>query len=245
MKGILGIFIFLILILSLSLGFFHSYNFPNVLPTDFTLYYIRETFPNITIIAHTIGIGLLNGILSTTIGFLVGYRVVRYKKLNTKYIIGFLQLPLFFPAISMFIGIQMILLRLNMNNSIMGVVLSHMFLSIPYGVNIGISFFENISENLEHISELLGGSKWITFKKVLFPLLKSGIALSLSLCFLISTSEYFATYLIGGGKLRTISGEMYPYIANFDLQNSSILMIIFLSINLIFFKIFNHRKLIT
>ena len=242
MKYIVGIFIFISLVLSLSFAFFTNYTFPNVFPTNFTLSYIKNIGINSSVIFQTITVGVLNAIISTSLGFLVAYSVTRYNSKANKYIMNFLQIPLFFPTISMFVGVHMIMLRLNIANSLIGVIISHIFLSIPYAVNIGISFFIRIPKNYQYISELLGASKLITFRKILLPLLRPGISLSFSMTFLISTSEYFATYLIGGGRVRTIAGDIYPYVANFDLQNSALLMLIFITINLIFFGIFNLKK---
>lgn len=241
MKQGISIFLGISFLLSLSLAVFSFYPFPDMLPSGFTFEYIKRVMTNEKLLVHTIGVGLVSATLSTIIGFFIAYSVTRYNFAAKRFLLGFFQLSLFFPAISMFIGIHIIMLKLEIANTFIAVVIAHLFLSIPYGINIGISYFYGIPVTYEQISKTLGAMPIQTFWRVLFPLLRPGIALSLSITFLISASEYFATYLIGGGRIRTIAGDLYPYISNFDHQSTGAHMFLFLCINGLFFWLF-HRK---
>lgn len=67
-----------------------------------------------------------------------------------------------------------------------------------------------------------------------------GVGLSLTIAFLISNTEYFSTFLIGGGNTITLSMIMYPYIANSDYGLGSVTGIIFVLLHLLVFLLFDR-----
>ncbi len=244
MKIVLMIFFAFSIILSFIMGFFSQHPFPDLFPSEFTFTYIENAFESALFyqsVASSVLVGFLVSVLSTLFGFLLGRGIVRNIMRYKNVWISFFTVPLFFPAVSMFIGMHIIMLRLSIANSLLGVVLSHLFLTIPYAMNIAISYFNGIGKNFESVSLLLGASPVQTFMKILFPLLKDGLILSLQITFLISVSEYFAVFLIGGGTIITLSGVLYPYISNFDSQNVAIYMTVFLITNLLLFSLLRIR----
>ncbi len=242
MKIIIFIFLALAVLLSLIMAFFVTYTFPALLPSEFTLKYVSDMFSNQLFqqsLFSSISLAVACGFFATLFGFLISRGVVKLNIRHKNILVGFFTLPLFFPAISMFIGVHTMMLKLQIANSFLGILIAHLLLAIPYAINIGISYFFGIPKDLETISELLGASKFETFKVIILPLISGGAGLSFSMAFLISISEYFATFLIGGGSIVTLSGIMYPYISNFDMQNSAIVSMVFLGINLSVFAISN------
>ncbi len=238
MKTITFTFLSLAILLSLIMAFFTTYTYPTLLPSDFTLKYIIDLFSNrlfIQSILSSISLGFSCGVFATVLGFSIGRGIVRLNSPYKNALIVFFTLPLFFPAISMFIGIHAMMLKMHVANTFLGVLIAHLMITIPYAMNIGITYFSGIPEEIEIISKLLGANKWKTFSSVLLPLISGGLGLAFSMAFLISVSEYFATFLIGGGTLVTLSGIMYPYISNFDMQNSAIVSTVFLIINITVF----------
>ncbi len=242
MKTIISIFISIAIFMSLIMAVFTSYTYPNLVPTGFTLQYIVEMLTNrlfLKSLWSSIFLGFCCGIFATLFGFLISRGIYKLANFNRNLLVGFFTIPLFFPAISMFIGVHTMMLKIGLANTFLGVLISHLLITIPYSINIGISYFKGIPSEFETISNMLGASKIKTFLKVILPLISGGIGLSFSMAFLISISEYFATFLIGGGNIVTLSGIMYPYISNFDMQNSAVLSTTFLIINITIFAFSN------
>ncbi len=240
MKIITLVFFSLSFIFSLLFSIVVSYPFPLLIPRNYSINYFLELLDTkifIESLFATISLGLLCALISTFFGFIIARGLVRLNFRGKNLLIAFFTLPLLFPAISLFIGIHMLMLRISLANTFLGVLIAQLFLCLPYAINIGITFWSGISKDYEHISEILGASSFYTLRKILLPLLSSGIALSMSITFLISLSEYFATFLIGGGLVVTLSGIYYPFIASFDMQNTSLISICFLLINLIVFSL--------
>lgn len=127
------------------------------------------------------------------------------------------------------------MIRLGLINSYLGVVVAHMIVSIPYATSIFISFFRGIDPEIEDTARILGCSQTGIYIRILLPLLSPAICFSFSISFLISFSEYFSTFLIGGGKIMTLATMFYPYVHNGDIGNGAVLAIVFILINILVF----------
>jgi putative spermidine/putrescine transport system permease protein len=145
------------------------------------------------------------------------------------------SLPLFIPSVALFVGVHSMMIKFQLINSFTGVVFGHMLVSIPYATSIFISLFQGISSDMEDAAKTLGCKQKMLYSKLLLPLLAPGIYLSFSIGFLISFSEYFSTFLIGGGRVLTLASILYPYISNGDTGNAAALGIVFISINMAVF----------
>lgn len=171
-----------------------------------------------------LGVGLISvGIYSIALK-----RILRGKKI----LLLFFSLPLFIPSIALFIGIHKMMIRFSLVNTYLGIIIAHMIISIPYATNISISFFQGISRDMEDVARTLGCTNKNLFVKIMGPLMMPGILLSLSICFLLSFSEYFSVFLIGGGKIITLSMVMFPYISNSDYGNGAAMSLVFMVANL-------------
>jgi len=234
--------IFIGLIASFSV--FSFYKYPRLFPTHFTMdYWYNAVFKNVLFwesMFNSIIIGLLNGTFSTLVGFLAARTFVKIKMSEDDRLVYLYSLPLFLPSTALFIGIHLVMINTGAVNSYAGVILAHMVVSIPYAVNIGISFFRGIPNELIEVAKTSGANAYQRFVKIQFPLLRPGILFSIAICFLLSMSEYFSTFLIGGGNIITLSTVYYPYITNGDYGNSAVFSIVFLLINGIVFFLAEH-----
>ncbi len=224
--------------LLLLLSLFTYYRFPLVLPMGFTLDYWRSALNNpllLPSLKNSLMIGCCTGILSTIIGIMAARALVSYRFWGRKIIRELFTIPLLMPAVALFLGMHLIMLRLGIANGHCGIVIAHLVISIPYTINIFISLFKGISPELEAVASTLGCRPLGVFFKILLPLIMPGIYLSFSLSFIISFSEYFSSFLMGGGRIVTFATLMYPYINNSDIGHGAVLGIVFLSINLLVF----------
>lgn len=62
------------------------------------------------------------------------------------------------------------MIKIGLINTYVGVILGHMLISIPYSVNIFISFFKGINNNLEDVALTLGCGQGALYKKIIFPI---------------------------------------------------------------------------
>lgn len=240
--GRLIVFLLLIaMVLTGLLSIFAYYRYPQLLPSQpTTLFWKNVLFENalfLNALLTSVRVGVLSALLATAIGFMSGYGIVLLNWQNKNVVVLLYSLPLLIPITSLFIGVHMVMIASGLSSTLLAVVLAHALIGIPYAINIAISFFSGISEGLVMVAKTLGASKLRRFRHLILPLIVPGIAFSLGMTFLISVSDYFATFLIGGGNVLTLSTIYYPLISNADYGHSSVLSIIFLLMNIAVFGV--------
>ncbi|MCH4889948.1 ABC transporter permease subunit [Acidaminobacter sp. JC074] len=229
------------IIMMTLLSVFSYYKFPQVLPSNFTLDYWHDVLIKNPLfykgLFSSIVIGLSTSLMSTIIGFLTGRALVYHLGGFSKGLALLISMPLLIPGMILFMGMHQVILITPFKNTMLGIVLVHTVITLPYTTNIAIAYFTGIPKAYEMISSTLGAGYHQTFLRITLPLLKPGLSLSLVISFLISNTEYFSTFLIGGGKVISLSMVMFPYINNADYGHSAVMGIIFLGIHLFLFLI--------
>lgn len=240
------LFLALGLVMTFLLSFFSFYRYPQLFPSGFTFEYWENILINnpsfFEMIVNTMIIGILTGVLSTFFGFMTGYGLVKMRLHTKNKFIIIYSLPLLMPVSALIMGIHMVLLKIGVVQSLLGVILAHSLLAVPYAINIGISYISGISPEMVNIARTLGGRKKDIFLMLIVPLLKPGMKFSFALGFLISVSDYLATLLIGGGGILTLSVVYYPYLNRGDYGHASVLSIVFVTLNIMLFIWLQKRR---
>lgn len=136
--------------------------------------------------------------------------------------------PIIVPPIAVAMGIHFVFIKMGLANTFIGVVLVHLIPCLPYGIRILTNVFEIIGESMEMQARVLGASPFQAFIKITLPLIAPGLISAATLVFIVSFSQYFLTFLIGGGQIVTFSMLMFPYIQSGDRMMASSYSIIFI-----------------
>lgn len=155
-----------------------------------------------------------------------------YQFKGKKMLYYFFLMPLIVPPLTVAMGIHVAFIRLGLANSCLGVVLVHLISGLPYAVRILTGVYELMGEQMEMQAKVLGASKFQTLRHVTLPLLAPALVSSGSLVFIISFSQYFITFLIGGGRVVTFAMVMFPYIQSGDRMMASVYSLTFIAVTL-------------
>ncbi|WP_278524054.1 ABC transporter permease [Clostridium cochlearium] len=124
---------------------------------------------------------MIAAFITTIIGIVLGFLVVR-KKFPGKNILDFLaMLPVSLPGT--FIGLSLILAFNNKTLALTGtaaiVIIGMTIRQIPVGYRNSIAGFKQIDKSIEEASTNLGGNSFITFIKVVLPMMKNALSVSI------------------------------------------------------------------
>ncbi|MGO5053241.1 ABC transporter permease [Lachnospiraceae bacterium LCP25S3_G4] len=212
---------------------------PNLLPQVISVRAINEIIGRkeqiVQIFMSSIMISLTVAMLSVVIGFMTARALVWYEFKGKNVVYFFSVLPFMVPATVFAMGIQVIFIKLGLNNRIVGVVLAHLICSLPYAVRLMMDGTQALGNGLEEQAKVLGASPWKAFYKVTLPLLIPVILSAFSMAYIVSFSQYFLTLLIGGGRIQTFTIVMVPYLQGGDRNIACIYSTIFLGITVIIF----------
>jgi putative spermidine/putrescine transport system permease protein len=240
-----AVFLLLFPILILILwSFTKSWAWPYLLPQELSL----RGFQSMLRVGNNIGNILLCSIcLSLTVTVVtLALSIPAAKALGLfhfkgKKVVKMLVLaPLIVPTVSVSMGIHLAFMQLGLANTFLGVVLVHLLPCLPYGVRILTDVFEIIGDKMELQGKVLGAKPLQVFYHITLPMIMPGILSAGSLIFIVSFSQYFLTFLIGGGRIITLPMVMFPYIQGGDRIMASSYSLVFLAVSL-FILIFLER----
>jgi len=213
----------LVLLILLTVGM--SWPYPSLLPRVFSLRYFQYVFGDLQTLKAVITSILLAGFVTLlTLAIAVpAARSLALYKYRGKWLVELLVLaPLVVPAIAVSSGIQVTMIRLALSGSFLGVTLIHTVFALPYAIRIMTGVFEIISDRYEQQATVLGAGAAMTFFRVTLPMIMPGLLSAAAISFTISLSQYITTFLIGGGRIITVSMLLIPYIRSGQVQTAAV-----------------------
>lgn len=251
MRIVLALTVFVILlpvIVTLLWTVTGRWPWPSMLPQSYTMRTLQELFsgssPFHEILRGSVLIATAVAFLGTLIALMTARATEIYRIRGRRLISLSAMLPLIVPGTVFAMGIQVILIRMGLGDTVTGVVLVHLVAALPYCVFIMTDITAAVGNSLEEQAQLLGAGPGRAFFDVSVPQLMPGILSSASMAYIISYSQYFTTLLAGGGKVKTLALVMVPYIQSGDRALSSVYAVTFVGSALLVFFIFEaliHR----
>lgn len=243
------IFILFPLLFTLIWAFTENWEYGKLFPQVFSIRAWKSLFlnkNNIKIILNSLYISFIASIISIIISYPAAKAIALYDFKGKSLFRLIVFLPIVIPVTSVAIGLHLNLLRLGLANTKAGVILVHAFPAIPYAFMILEPIFSSIGENYENQAILLGASGLKKFLYVNLPMMLPGLRSSFFMSFVVSFSQYFLTFLIGGGLVKTYSTIVFPVISNKDRHEASVFSIVFILILLlvgfITFRLGNRKE---
>ena len=178
------------------------------------------------VLARTIWVSLLATVICILIGYPVAYFMVRHAGRWNGVMIFLLVAPLLTSIIMRTFGWNVILARngvLNKTLQSLGLIERPLrLLQDPSAVTIGLvhvlvpfmvisiaAVLKGIDTRLEEAAELLGASRWRTFREITLPLSMDGIATGAIVVFMLANGSFLTMLLLGGGSVVTLPLLIY------------------------------------
>jgi raffinose/stachyose/melibiose transport system permease protein len=170
-------------------------------------------------------------VLNAFLAFFVAYALNRFDfKLNSL-ITVFITLGILIPINAAMMPISVIMNRLHLNNSLVGLILLYTAFGLPISSLILKSFINSIPVELDKAAMVDGATHYQILAKVIFPLCPAGFSIVAIQQFILSWNEFlFAMILISSEGNRTlqlaISYFVGKYFSNYGAMFAAILFAI-------------------
>jgi multiple sugar transport system permease protein len=190
------------------------------------------------VIMNSVIIALSTVGLSMLLGVPAAYVLGRFRVPGRRLLLlGLISVRLF-PDIASVIPIAEFFIKLRLQNTYTAVVLAHTLLALPYVIFIGMSAFESIPNDLEQQARVMGANGFSIFFRVLLPLSIPGLVAAAIYTFLLSWDEFvFAYFLLGLGKISTLTLFLKQKLAYAPPQNLLAAISVLLSLPVIIFSL--------
>ncbi len=179
--------------------------FPYVLPESLGFRGARAALADgaVPAFASSLSLGLAVCLVATPLGALAARALAFHRVRWSRLVTALLFTPLALPAFAAVIGLNVILLRLQVPSAA-GVTLVLAVYALPYTTFTMRLAYGAYDRGFEDEARLLGASGFGLFRRVHLPLIAPALARAAFLAFLVGWSDYLVTTLIGGGQLVTI-----------------------------------------
>ncbi|MCE7030226.1 ABC transporter permease [Jiella avicenniae] len=120
---------------------------------------------------------------------------------------GLIYLPLIVPQIAFLFGLQVTILSLGLDPSILLLVAVHLVFVAPYVALALADPWFAVDPRYERIAASLGHGAVTTLLRIRLPMLTHAVLTALAIGFATSVGQYLPTLLVGAGRLPTITTE--------------------------------------
>lgn len=177
----------------------------------FTLKWYSRCFSDPSIMSAfftTIKITFTSAILSTLIGTLAAIGISYMKKRNRAIFLGATNIPLLNADIVT--GLSMMLLFVKFTNlGFVTVLLAHITFNIPYVILNVLPKINEMNMSTYEAALDLGAGKWLAFRKVTWPYIKTGVFSGFLMAVTMSLDDFSITYFTKGAGMNTLSTMLY------------------------------------
>ena len=201
-------------------SFAYDFRWPTIFPHNATLrafkYVFYENSNTYEAIFNTLIIAISVVIINVGLAVPAAFSLVRYEFKGKFILKAVLFAPIIIPSFTAIMGMYVVFIKLGLTESIYGVILAHILPTLPYMIKALMVSYSTLDTALEEQAAVLGAGPISRFIFISLPHILPGIVAGVSLTFLISISQYFLTFLVGGRKIITIAIVMFPFISGGD-----------------------------
>jgi multiple sugar transport system permease protein len=142
-----------------------------------------------TAFSNSVIVALSVTFLTLLFGSLSGYTIARQRYRWTMWLLQANLVARFVPAIVLMIPLYVLMRKLELLNSLTGVIIAETGFLLPYAILILAPYFDSIPRDLEEAARIDGCSRFGAFVRIVLPLATPGLAACGVIMFIISWHE--------------------------------------------------------
>ncbi|MBW0370812.1 ABC transporter permease [Ensifer adhaerens] len=198
----------LIVIVPISFSGEDSFRFP---PRTWTLdrYFSLADPVWFNAFLNSCAIAFLVALLSALLGMFVAFGITRSKSIIVSGLRVAILAPQVVPVIVFGLGLYLVFLRWNITGTMLGFVIAHTVLAIPFVVVPVTAALETFDRSLERASASLGAGPVATFVQITFPLIRPAVLSGSFLAFLSSFDELVLALFMKSPSFYTLPVLLY------------------------------------
>lgn len=198
-----------------------------ILPVQWTLENFKTVLItlNFTInIRNSVIIAAATTIIAIIISSLAAYGVVRFFPKLGDVMTKVLVTTYMFPSIMLVIPYAMVMSKLGLTNTRIGLVLVYLSFSVPYAVWMLVGFFKTVPIGIEEAARIDGANKLQVFVQVVLPLVAPGIVSTAIYVFINAWNEYLYSMILMSSSDKTTISVAVKTLEGADILNWGSLM---------------------
>jgi putative spermidine/putrescine transport system permease protein len=201
-----------LLLMPMSLGSADIIEFP---PSKIGIDQYRKFFSHPawqTAVLNSLQVAVGTSIFSTALGLLASLALVWGRFRGKGIINAFILSPMIVPLIVMALAFYISLSKLGMLGTKLGLILAYTPLTLPFSVLPISATLRGFDRSLEYAALNLGASRFQTFMRITFPIIRPGVLTGAIFAFMIAFDEVVIALFICGSTAVTLPKKMWDVI---------------------------------
>ena len=142
--------------------------------------------------------------LCLIIGLPSAYAFSRFRVFGEKHLFFYVLSTRMAPGIALVLPLYMFFQSLGLLGTVWGVMIAHTAFNLALVVYLMRNFFEDIPKDLDEAALTEGATEWQVFSRIVLPLARPGILVTVVIAFLFSWNEFLFALMIGGSGASTL-----------------------------------------
>ena len=197
-------------------SFATQWRYPEALPLSWTMANWQRQSPSLALPAWTT---LVVGAASTAIALVLVLACLEHEtqaRQRTSRSLWLLYLPLLVPQVAFLFGLQVLLVRVSADGTLVAVIAAHLVFVLPYLFLSLADPWRSFDQRYARTATSLGASRWRVFWRIKLPILLKPVLMASAVAFAVSVGQYLPTLFAGGGRIATLTTEAVTLSAGAD-----------------------------
>lgn len=161
-------------------------------------------------LTNSLIIATLATLVSLVLGLPAAYSIAKYRQGKIGILVLIARMT---PFVSYLLPWYIIFRYLHLIDSYTALTVTHLIITMPMVIWLMVSFFENMPHELEDAAMIDGCSRWQSFRLIVLPLMRNGIATSAIMAFIFSWNQFLFSLILSGPKTKTVPVAVYNFIS--------------------------------
>lgn len=170
----------------------------------------RQTLTALKSLADSLIIATTSSAAALILGGFMAYSISRFATggRNFPYMILTVRM---LPPIVIAVPFLVYYATLGLTDTYLGLILVYTATSLPYVIWMMLSFIDEVPRELEHAARVLGASRFLLLRRIVLPLVASGIVVTFLFTFILNWSEFLLALSLTHSDVTTMPVQLSKY----------------------------------
>lgn len=152
-------------------------------------------------------------LLTILLGVPAAYALSRMKFRSQQAFLNWVLSQRFIPPIAIIVPTVFMFHYLGLLDTVLGLILIDTLMNIPICVLLMKSFFDDVAREVDEAAMIDGATRFQIFRRIILPLVKSGVAATAVLCFIFSWTEFLLSLFLTS-SIRTLPVKISTFVTS-------------------------------
>lgn len=173
----------------------------------------ENSFDGRKTIFDSIVIAVGSTILTIFVGLGAAYALSRLAFRGNQLYLNWILSHRFLPPIAIIVPLVFMFRDLGLRDTHFGLILVHTLINLPIAVLLLKSFLDDVPKDVDQAAMIDGATRWQSFRLVVLPMVKGGVAATAVLCFVFSWTEFLLSLFLTS-EIRTLPVKITTFVTS-------------------------------